>query len=233
MAVKQNNLRVAGATKGKVSNVNKFIKTTLFGIKKLFTGSDPEGQMKLSIQKAVLWVRKFVEEFSTSDDEKKGLIDRHILKPGYFYMFTYESKLYNEIRKNGNRKLAYYDEYPLILVLKVGREGFLGFNFHYLHPKIRLRVMDKLIRIYGKFYVQDQLLMPMKPELFKTNMGPLWKFAQHGVKKYLWSNVTRMRGMKVRRVKNLDVPQALLFVSPGWVGGVRDNDVWKETSFGK
>jgi len=43
--------------------------------------------------------------------------------------------------------LPYYDKFPLILCVKMYNDGFLGLNFHYLHPIMRAKLMDSIDKI--------------------------------------------------------------------------------------
>ena len=48
--------------------------------------------------------------------------------------------------------LPYYDMFPMIMLLKAEKETFLGINFHYLRPKWRAILLDRVTaRIGGGF----------------------------------------------------------------------------------
>ena len=55
---------------------------------------------------------------------------------GQIYAFKYRPK--------GRKTLPFYDKFPLVLVIKKVPGGFLGLNFHYLHPFDRAVFMDRL-----------------------------------------------------------------------------------------
>lgn len=59
--------------------------------------------------------------------------------PGKIYFFNYSSKLYEEGR------LAYYDSFPIILVLSVDSKYILGLAFHYLPRQTREYFIKKII----------------------------------------------------------------------------------------
>jgi hypothetical protein len=40
--------------------------------------------------------------------------------------------------------LEYYDRFPLVIPIEQYRDGFLGLNLHYIHPKQRIILLDKL-----------------------------------------------------------------------------------------
>lgn len=63
----------------------------------------------------------------------------HLFAPGDVYIYHYDPKL-KDI-------LPYYDKFPLIVVLKVYEDGFLGLNLHYLPPDVRMVFMNKLISL--------------------------------------------------------------------------------------
>jgi hypothetical protein len=62
-------------------------------------------------------------------------VNRRRVFPGHMYFFDYKAE---------TESLPYYDKYPLVYVLKVSAGEFYGANLHYLEPKKRLIVMDKL-----------------------------------------------------------------------------------------
>lgn len=55
---------------------------------------------------------------------------------GHLYMFEYKAKM---------RWLPYYDRFPLVYVIKSNQNEFFGANLHYLSPKKRIMVVQKLI----------------------------------------------------------------------------------------
>lgn len=57
--------------------------------------------------------------------------------PGRMYTFVYDPK--------GKETLPYYDSFPMILMVGPSEGGFYGLNLHYLPPRIRARLMDRLL----------------------------------------------------------------------------------------
>ena len=55
---------------------------------------------------------------------------------GHMYFFYYDPKLKDE--------LPYYDRFPLVIPIQPYPDGFLGLNLHYIHPKQRIILLDKL-----------------------------------------------------------------------------------------
>ena len=52
----------------------------------------------------------------------------------YFYFYDPKTK----------ETLPYYDKFPLVIPIEEHKDGFLGLNLHYIHPKQRLVLLDKL-----------------------------------------------------------------------------------------
>ena len=59
-----------------------------------------------------------------------------IQRPGRMFMFVYDPKF--------RKTLPYYDRFPMIFVLELYQDGFLGLNLHYLPHKLRARLYNKL-----------------------------------------------------------------------------------------
>ena len=55
---------------------------------------------------------------------------------GRMYFYFYDPKLKDS--------LPYYDRFPLVIPIERYSDGFLGLNLHYIHPKQRIILLDKL-----------------------------------------------------------------------------------------
>jgi hypothetical protein len=55
---------------------------------------------------------------------------------GKMYHFFYDPKYKDS--------LPYYDRFPLVIPIERYPDGFLGMNLHYIHPKQRILLLDKL-----------------------------------------------------------------------------------------
>ena len=66
--------------------------------------------------------------------DRQRLIDRTIV--GKMYFFFYDPKTKDS--------LPYYDRFPLVIPIDQYRDGFLGLNLHYIHPRERVILLDKL-----------------------------------------------------------------------------------------
>ncbi len=75
-----------------------------------------------------------IDRFEDEDAEDKNRL-RRFARQGRLYIFEYKAKM---------KHLPYYDRFPLAYVLHATAEYFIGANLHYLHPKKRLLVIQKL-----------------------------------------------------------------------------------------
>ena len=66
--------------------------------------------------------------------DKNRLKNNAIIGRMYFYFYDPKTK----------DKLPYYDKFPLVLPIEQYNDGFLGLNLHYIHPKQRVILLDKL-----------------------------------------------------------------------------------------
>ena len=55
---------------------------------------------------------------------------------GKMYFYYYDPKT--------KERMEYYDKFPLVIPIEEHKDGFLGLNLHYIHPKQRLQLLDKL-----------------------------------------------------------------------------------------
>lgn len=81
---------------------------------------------------------------------KNRFSSKTILHTEYFHKKNYPNKpIFGNIvafkySPKNEQTLKYYDRFPLVLILKVVPGGFIGLNFHYLHPIHRAYFMDAI-----------------------------------------------------------------------------------------
>lgn len=61
---------------------------------------------------------------------------------GGLYVYAYSAKHADD--------LPYWDAFPLMMCIEKYDDGFLGLNFHYLHPVLRAKLMDAIDDIASK-----------------------------------------------------------------------------------
>ena len=88
--------------------------------------------------KARDWLRAKVSELrptkTTLMRDRERLKNSSIIGKMYFYYYDPKTK----------DKLPYYDRFPLVIPVERYADGFLGLNLHYIHPKQRMILLDKL-----------------------------------------------------------------------------------------
>jgi len=107
-------------------------------------------------QKTYLWYRNAVRKYAirindnperlirdeiqdrmgAEEQEDENQLRRYAVS-GHMYIFEYKAKTAN--------KLPYYDEFPLVYVIKATRHEFWGLNLHYMTPKKRAWVVKRLM----------------------------------------------------------------------------------------
>jgi hypothetical protein len=84
------------------------------------------------------WLRNKVRQLSPSPktlmDDRNRLKNSSTIGKMYFYFYDPKTK----------DSLEYYDRFPLVIPIEQYRDGFLGLNLHYIHPKQRIILLDKL-----------------------------------------------------------------------------------------
>jgi len=98
---------------------------------------------------------------------------------GGMYMFTYDPK--------HKDTLPYYDVFPLVIVIKPAKGGFLGLNLHYLPPKLRMQFFANLMDIQGSNVTDDTKFKLTYRMLQKSSN---LRYFKPCVKHYLNSQVT-------------------------------------------
>jgi hypothetical protein len=98
---------------------------------------------------------------------------------GRMYFFYYDPKTKD--------KLPYYDRFPLVLPIEQYSDGFLGLNLHYIHPKQRIILLDKL----SDFTNNDKYDKTTKLRLSYSLLASTSKMFEHQpcIKRYLFSQV--------------------------------------------
>ena len=69
--------------------------------------------------------------------DRERFRNKSIIGRMYFYYYDPKTK----------DSLPYYDRFPLVIPIERYSDGFLGLNLHYIHPKRRIILLDKLSTI--------------------------------------------------------------------------------------
>jgi hypothetical protein len=90
---------------------------------------------------ARLWLQTKIKSLnatpSTLMRDRNRQVTDTIIGKMYFYYYDPKTK----------EQMQYYDKFPLVIPIEEYRDGFLGINLHYIHPRHRLVLLDKLSSI--------------------------------------------------------------------------------------
>ena len=84
------------------------------------------------------WLKTKVKDLKPTSDalmrDKNRLKNTSMIGKMYFYFYDPKTK----------DTMPYYDRFPLVIPIERYNDGFLGLNLHYIHPKHRMILLDKL-----------------------------------------------------------------------------------------
>lgn len=129
-------------------------------------------------KKSLEWFRS---RASKTKETPKSVMDSLIKNAGNsaelgsMYFFSYDPKTKN--------KMPYWDEFPLIFVIQYYSNGFLGINFHYLPPYMRVRLMDALYDLISNDKYDNTTKLKISYEIL--NSASQYKYFKPAVKRYL------------------------------------------------
>jgi hypothetical protein len=102
------------------------------------TGKDPKSDAAtrwLAVNMSKIESQMRPDKFNRS---KKGANSPNTFQTGTMMFFGYEPRT--------KYKLDFWDEYPLIILIKKSGSSLLGLNLHYLKPNIRAAFMNGLLK---------------------------------------------------------------------------------------
>ena len=82
------------------------------------------------------WLMAKIEEMRIAPKSLMKYADKDATIIGKMYFYFYDAKT--------KEKLKYFDKFPLVIPIEEYSDGFLGLNLHYIHPKFRITMLDKL-----------------------------------------------------------------------------------------
>lgn len=98
---------------------------------------------------------------------------------GHMYFYFYDAKTKD--------KLPYYDRFPLVLPVEQYHDGFLGLNLHYINPKQRIILLDKLSEFANNSKYDKTTRLQLSYDMLKAT-GKIYEKSAC-LKRYLYSNV--------------------------------------------
>lgn len=142
-------------------------------------------KVKAFQQGSIEWYRKKIGSL-TNKPSSQELIQKGNQKtmiiPGNLYFYFYDPKLKDDVKK-----LPYYDKFPLVVVLKRDRTGFLGLNLHYLPPRMRGIFLGQLYDYRSNSKLNESTRLSLTYDMLKS-IAEL-KMFKPCIKKYLYNHV--------------------------------------------
>jgi len=127
------------------------------------------------------WLRKKIKDLNPS--RQALLADRMRLKDSTFigkmYFFYYDPKLKDS--------LPYYDRFPLVIPIEQNNISILGLNIHYIHPKQRIILLDKLSEFTNNDKYDKTTKLRLSYDLLK-NASKIFE-ATPCIKRYLFNHI--------------------------------------------
>lgn len=177
--------------------------------------------IEMTSPRATSWLRrnlKNIGEINPKSIINTSGVESSIINfaPGSIYLFGYNPKTQKE--------LPYYDIYPMVLVLDVTKDGFMGLNFHYIDHMGRQVFFNNLVQ-----YLNDSEFDDNPNAFFKINYGTLKsvKSLSHyrpTIKRYYYKNIVS----KVTEIPPIYWKFMLFLPLERFQKEVREN-VWKDS----
>lgn len=129
------------------------------------------------------WYREQIKKLGSEKLEQNALLKNRVLRadriyPGGLYLYSYDPKTKDS--------LPYYDTFPLVFIYKPTKDGFMGYNIHYLPYNLRFQLMGSLLDIHLSNDPEIKKAIRSYGLLSQMDVGKLF---QPCVKRYLSSHV--------------------------------------------
>jgi hypothetical protein len=177
--------------------------------------------IEMTSPRATEWLRRNLKNIGTVNPASiirtsgtESSITRFV--PGSIYLFGYSPKTKIE--------LPYYDLFPIVLVLNYAENGFIGLNFHYLHPVDRQIFFNLLVA-----YLNDENFDENPNAYFDISYATLkatkgLKYYRPAIKRYYYKNVVT----KITEIPPIYWKFMLFLPLERFSKEIKEN-VWKES----
>tara|TARA_Y100000310_G_C20559118_1_gene752125 strand:- start:1 stop:609 length:609 start_codon:yes stop_codon:yes gene_type:complete len=129
--------------------------------------AEKEGHSEIYKKKSLKWYKNHImTKYKTVNRStvRSSSKTRNMINPmkGKMYAFLYAPKY--------KVKLPYYDRWPLIIPYRPSRLNYIyAYNLHYLHPKLRLKVLYKLSPKFKNMVDKD--FVPFRDKIDMMSLG--------------------------------------------------------------
>jgi len=127
------------------------------------------------------WLRTKVNSLKATPSalmsDRERLRSQSIIGRMYFYYYDPKTK----------DQLKYYDKFPLVIPIERYGDGFLGLNLHYVEPKVRFILLDKLSAYTNNKMYDETTRLRLSYQTLKS-ASSIFE-ATPCIKRYLYSHV--------------------------------------------
>ena len=127
------------------------------------------------------WLQSKVAELrptrSALMSDRNKLKESSVIGKMYFYFYDPKTK----------DTMPYYDRFPLVIPIESYNDGFLGLNLHYIAPKYRMTLLDKL-SVTASNNTYDEKTKLRLNYRYLTNASRVFE-ATPCIKRYLFSQI--------------------------------------------
>ena len=127
------------------------------------------------------WLKSKVQELKPTPSglmrDRERIRGRSII--GRMYYFFYDPKYKDS--------LPYYDRFPLVIPIEQYPDGFLGLNLHYIHPKQRIILLDKLSSVTSDNRYDEKTKFNLSYSFLAASSRAFE--ATPCIKRYLYTNI--------------------------------------------
>ena len=138
--------------------------------------------LKKSGENAITWLKQNANKLNRVSPIKL-MQDKEnttrTMQMGKMYMFFYDPK--------HKATLPYYDTFPLVIPIERYSDGFLGLNMHYLAPKLRLKLLEGLMRVLNNQSMNDRTRMMITYNILSSTKKH--RYFKPTLKRYLHAHV--------------------------------------------
>lgn len=138
-----------------------------------------------------------------SEDMFKGRRNVGKPEPGQMMFFKYFAK--------HDKKLPFWDQYPLAFIIDVADDSFLSLNLHYLPYEFREVIIDYLLKTITDTRLDHKSKARFSYGILKT--ASKYAIAQPALKRHLFSQIRS----KVIRINPNEWPEAIYLPIQQWV----------------
>jgi hypothetical protein len=162
------------------------------------------------------WLRAKVKVLRPTADslmsDKARLRDKSFIGRMYFYFYDPKTK----------KTMPYYDKFPLVIPIESYADGFLGLNLHYIHPKQRIILLDKLstMATNNKYDEKTRLILNYQ---YLASTSKIYETTPC-IKRYLFSHI----GSRFLEISADEWDIAALIPGSGFVGA-SNSKVWSDS----